>query len=88
MIFGQKMTIIIITIIKHHNSKYYIYGIFIKTDDNRLCLFKKYRFIISRVLTKHFRLELFDESVLSARSFLDSLEGMVFNRLVVLCPIP
>ena len=39
MIFGQKMTIIIITIIKHHNSKHsYIYSIFIKTDDNRLCL--------------------------------------------------
>ena len=38
MIFGQKMTIIIITIIKHHNLKHYIYSIFIKTDDNRLCL--------------------------------------------------
>jgi hypothetical protein len=38
MIFGQKMTIIIITIIKHHNSKHYRYSIFIKTDDNRLCL--------------------------------------------------
>jgi hypothetical protein len=25
MIFGQKITIIIITIIKHHNSKHYIY---------------------------------------------------------------
>jgi hypothetical protein len=35
MIFGHKMTIIIITIIKHHNSKHYIYSIFIKTDDNR-----------------------------------------------------
>jgi hypothetical protein len=38
MIFGQKMTtIIIITIIMHHNSKHYIYRycIFIKTDDNR-----------------------------------------------------
>jgi hypothetical protein len=63
MIFGQKMTIIIITIIKHHNSKHYIYSIFIKTDDNRLCLFFKYRFIISRMLTKHFRSELFDDSV-------------------------
>jgi hypothetical protein len=31
MIFGQNMTIIIITIIKHHNSKHYIYSIFIKT---------------------------------------------------------
>ena len=63
MIFGQTMTIIIITIIKHHNSKHYIYSIFIKTDDNRLCLFKKkYRFIISRMLTKHFRSELFDDS--------------------------
>ena len=30
------MTIIIITIIKHHYSKHYIYSIFIKTDDNRL----------------------------------------------------
>jgi hypothetical protein len=40
MIFGQKITIII-TIIKHHNSKHYIYSIFIKTDDNRLCLLKK-----------------------------------------------
>ena len=38
MTFGQKMTIIIITIIKHHNSKHYIFSIFIKTDDNRLCL--------------------------------------------------
>jgi hypothetical protein len=38
MIFGQKITIIIITIIKHHNSKHYIYSIFIKTDDNRRCL--------------------------------------------------
>ena len=38
MIFGQKMTIIIIKIIKHHNSKHYIYTIFIKTDDNHLCL--------------------------------------------------
>ena len=38
MIFGKKMTIIIITIIKHHNSKHYINSIFIKTDDNRLCL--------------------------------------------------
>jgi hypothetical protein len=38
MIFGQKMTIIIITIIKHHNLKHYIYSIFIKADDNRLCL--------------------------------------------------
>jgi hypothetical protein len=37
IIFGQKITIIIITIIKHHNSKHYIYSIFIKTDDNRLC---------------------------------------------------
>ena len=27
---------IIITIIKYHNSKHYIYSIFIKTDDNRL----------------------------------------------------
>jgi hypothetical protein len=35
MIFGQKITIIIITIIKHHNSKHYIYSIFIKTDNNR-----------------------------------------------------
>ena len=39
MIFGQKITIIIITIIKHHNSKHYIYRIFIKTDDDRLRLF-------------------------------------------------
>ena len=31
MIFGQKMTMIIITIIKLHNSKHYIYSIFIKT---------------------------------------------------------
>jgi hypothetical protein len=31
MIFGQKITIIIITIIKHHNSKHYIYSIFIKS---------------------------------------------------------
>jgi hypothetical protein len=38
MIFGQTMTIIIITIIKQHNSKHYIYSIFIKTDDHRLCL--------------------------------------------------
>jgi hypothetical protein len=38
ILFGQKMTIIIITIIKHHNSKHYIYSIFIKTNDNRLCL--------------------------------------------------
>jgi hypothetical protein len=38
MTFGQKITIIIITIIKHHNSKHYIYSIFIKTDDNRMCL--------------------------------------------------
>jgi hypothetical protein len=37
IIFGQKITIIIIIIIKHHNSKHYIYSIFIKTDDNRLC---------------------------------------------------
>jgi hypothetical protein len=36
MIFGQKMTIIIITIIKYHNSKHYMYSIFIKTDGNRL----------------------------------------------------
>jgi hypothetical protein len=33
-IFGQTMTIIIITIIKHHNSKHYIYSIFIKTETN------------------------------------------------------
>ena len=39
MIFRQKMTIIIITIIKHHNSKHYVYSIFIKTDDDRLCVF-------------------------------------------------
>ena len=30
MIFGQQMTIIIITIIKHHYSKHYINSIFIK----------------------------------------------------------
>jgi hypothetical protein len=35
MKFGQKMTIIIITIIKHHNSKHYIYSIFIKTNDKK-----------------------------------------------------
>jgi hypothetical protein len=31
IIFGQKMKLIIITIIKHHNSKYYIHNIFINT---------------------------------------------------------
>jgi hypothetical protein len=31
MIFGQKMKLIIITIIKHHNSKHYIHSIFINT---------------------------------------------------------
>jgi len=31
MIFEQKMTIIIKTTIKHHNSKHYIYSISIKT---------------------------------------------------------
>ena len=36
MIFGQTMIIIIITIIKHHNSKQYIYSVFIKTVDKRL----------------------------------------------------
>jgi hypothetical protein len=34
MIFGQKMKSIIITIIKHHNSKDYIHSIFISTYDN------------------------------------------------------
>jgi hypothetical protein len=38
MIFGQKMKLIIITIIKHHNSKHYIHSIFINTYDNYLCL--------------------------------------------------
>jgi regulatory protein YycH of two-component signal transduction system YycFG len=62
MIYGQKITIIIISIIKHHKSKHYIYSILKKTYDNRLCLLKKYRFIISRMLTNHFRSELFDDS--------------------------
>jgi hypothetical protein len=47
MIFGQKKTII-----KHHNSKYYVHSIFINTYDNHRVCFK-----ISRKLTKHFRLE-------------------------------
>jgi hypothetical protein len=38
MIFGQKMKLIIITIIKHHNSKHYIHSIFINTYDNYPCL--------------------------------------------------
>ena len=62
MIFGQKMKLIIITIIKHHNSKHYIHSIFINTYDNYPCLLKKYRLKISRMLTKHFRSELFDDS--------------------------
>jgi hypothetical protein len=62
MIFGQKMKLIIITIIKHHNSKHYIHSIFIHTYDNYPCLLQKYRFKISRMLTKHFRSELFDDS--------------------------
>jgi hypothetical protein len=33
MIFGQKIKLIIITIIKHHNSKHYIHSIFINTYD-------------------------------------------------------
>ena len=63
MIFGQKMKLIIITIIKHHNSKHYIHSIFINTYDNYPCLLLKYRFKISQMLTKHFRSELFDDSV-------------------------
>jgi hypothetical protein len=35
MIFGQKMTIIIITIIKHHNSKHYIYIILLRSIEYR-----------------------------------------------------
>ena len=39
MIFGQKMKLIIITIIKHHNSKHYIRSIFINTyDDYPVCI--------------------------------------------------
>ena len=60
------MKLIIITIIKHHNSKHYIHSIFINTYDNYPCLLKKYRFKISRMLTKHFRSELFDDSVIWA----------------------
>ena len=42
---------------KHHNSKHYIYSILI------VCVFfKKYRFITSWMLTKHFRPELFHDS--------------------------
>ena len=63
MIFGQKIKLIIITIIKHHNSKHYIHSIFINTYDNYPCLLYKYRFKISQMLTKHFRSELFDDSV-------------------------
>ena len=37
MIFGQKMKLIIITIIKHHNSKHYIHSIFINTYDKYPC---------------------------------------------------
>jgi hypothetical protein len=62
MIFGQKMKLIIITIVKHHNSKHYIHSIFINTYDNYPCLLLEYRFKISRMLTKHFRSELFDDS--------------------------
>jgi hypothetical protein len=38
MIFGKKMKLIIITIIKHHNSKHYIHSIFINTYDDYPCL--------------------------------------------------
>jgi hypothetical protein len=38
MIFGQKMKLIIIIIIKHHNSKHYIHSIFINAYDNYPCL--------------------------------------------------
>jgi hypothetical protein len=62
MIFGQKIKLIIITIIKHQNSKHYIHNIFINIYDNYSCLLLKYRFKISRMLTKHFRSELFDDS--------------------------
>jgi hypothetical protein len=61
------MKLIIITIIKHHNSKHYIHSIFINTYDNYLCLLEKYRFKISRMLTKHFQSELFDECLKRAK---------------------
>ena len=56
------MKLIIITIIKHHNSKHYIHSIFINTYDNYPCLLDKYRFKITRMLTKHFRSDLFDDN--------------------------
>ena len=58
-----------IPIIKHHNSKHYIYSILI------VCVFfKKYRFITSWMLTKHFRPDLFHDSDL-IRWFLMSTES-------------
>ena len=36
MIFGQKMKLIIITIIKHHNSKHYIHSIQGRIQDFKL----------------------------------------------------
>ena len=74
MIFGQKMKLIIITIIKHHNSKHYIHSILINTYDNYPCLLYEYRFKISRMLTKHFRSELFDDSESAPEVFCILLE--------------
>jgi hypothetical protein len=81
MIFGQKMKLIIITIIKHHNSKHYIHSIFINTYDNYPCLLSKYRFKISRMLNKHFRSELFDDSDKGAKHFILLVFNLILHSL-------
>jgi hypothetical protein len=51
MIFGQ-IKLIMITIIKHHNSKHYIHSIFINTYDNYTILLMKSQLVTSYTL-KH-----------------------------------